>query len=421
MDPRFNDAMSLYQQIIAQQQGGTPQFTPQQLEALMGERRQRASMLPLAIGASLAGDRKISAIGQALYKDATEAQGNMQLGNEGWLTPDGQMIANPFTQYERQQARQDRALNLALQLSKGKEAPAGYAWVTDANGQKTLRAIPGGPADPSQKDLNTAAPAGYRWIQGEGGQRTLQVIPGGPEDPNVKNSNLNPPSGYQWVTGEDGQRTLKSIPGGPGDPTVKDENAPPPAGYRWVNGADGSRTLTAIPGGPGDPVVKKEGQEPTEDEKKSAGYALRIQQGLDTIKRLTEEDPSVAKPEVLARALTNVPFVGEGLSNFATTSKRQQVEAAQLDMLDAALTLNTGAAYTREQLQGLSKSYFPQIGDSDATIAGKKARLDDLINTARMRAGRMDAKSQSLVGGNQERKVINGKTYVRRGGQWFEE
>lgn len=430
MDGQTNDAMAIYQSLMAQQ-GVQPQFTPEQLQMLTQGRKQRAAMLPLAIGASLAGDKRISGLGEQMYREATEAQGNMQLGNEGWLTPDGQMIANPFTAADRNENRQHRALNLALQMSKGQQAPAGYSWITGANGQRALQPIPGGPNDPNVKNSNLPAPTGYRWADGEGGQRTLQVIPGGPEDPNVKGANMPAPSGYQWVADTQGGRKLQPIAGGPNDPNVKDANAPAPAGYQWVSGANGERTLTPILGGPSDPVVKREGSEPTEDEKKASGYALRIQNGLNILKSLTDSDPGVAKPELLPQALSRLPFVGEQVANAATSSKRQQVEAAQLDMLDAALTLNTGAAYTKEQLQGLSKSYFPATGDSAETIRGKQERLDSLIATARLRAGRMDEKSQKLVvtpqGGQtqpnaqQERKSINGKNYVRRGGQWYEE
>ena len=168
-----------------------------------------------------------------------------------------------------------------------------------------------------------------------------------------------------------------------------------PAGYTWVEGPNGDPQLTFIPGGPGDPKVKDENRQPTEDERKSAGYALRIDQGLDEIKRLTDKDPKAAKQGVFQRGLSMLPIIGTDASNAMTSGSRQQVEAAQLDMLDAALTLNTGAAYTKEQLQGLSKSYFPQIGDDADTVAGKQKRLDNLIETARMRAGRMNNKAST--------------------------
>jgi hypothetical protein len=76
------------------------------------------------------------------------------------------------------------------------------------------------------------------------------------------------------------------------------------------------------------------------------------------------------------------------LPNKLNSEQRQIVEAAQEDILDAALTLGTGAAYTREQLAGYKKSYFPQIGDTDGTVRTKQARLQNLLETAQLASGR---------------------------------
>lgn len=127
---------------------------------------------------------------------------------------------------------------------------------------------------------------------------------------------------------------------------------------------------------------------PTEDERKAAGYVARIDQGLRLLSDVTKKTPSAAAPGATATALSQVPVVGNMASNLITPEARQRVEAAQLDMLDAALTLATGAAYTKEQLQGLSKSYFVQIGDDPQTIKDKQERLKNIIETARIRAGR---------------------------------
>jgi hypothetical protein len=59
-----------------------------------------------------------------------------------------------------------------------------------------------------------------------------------------------------------------------------------------------------------------------------------------------------------------------------------------MDMLDAALTLGTGAAYTKEQLEGYRKSYFPQIGDTKDNVRDKKDRLANVIKAAKIAAGR---------------------------------
>lgn len=127
------------------------------------------------------------------------------------------------------------------------------------------------------------------------------------------------------------------------------------------------------------------GQKPlTEDQAKSAGYALRMDNALKLINEIGAKNPGSTRPGVGTSLLNALP---EGVANFIRPEDRQRVEAAQLDALDAALTLNTGAAYTREQLQGLSRAYFPQPGDDPKTVAEKQARLSSQIETARLRAG----------------------------------
>jgi hypothetical protein len=122
----------------------------------------------------------------------------------------------------------------------------------------------------------------------------------------------------------------------------------------------------------------------TEDQAKSAGYALRMDNALKLINEIGAKNPGATRPGVGTSLINSLP---EGVANFIRPEDRQRVEAAQLDALDAALTLNTGAAYTREQLQGLSRSYFPQPGDDPKTIAEKQARLASQVETARLRAG----------------------------------
>ena len=154
-----------------------------------------------------------------------------------------------------------------------------------------------------------------------------------------------------------------------------------PSGYRA--NVDGS--LSYIPGGPADPARTGE-KAPTEGERKAATLLQRLNGSSAQLDTALKESPSSAKPGVLA---AGVNAMGLGTAaNQITPSARQRVEAAQLDILDAALTLGTGAAYTKEQLEGYRKSYFPQIGDSADTVRDKKDRLDNVISAAKIAAGR---------------------------------
>ena len=126
---------------------------------------------------------------------------------------------------------------------------------------------------------------------------------------------------------------------------------------------------------------------PSEGERKAGFLANRVQFGLQQMADVIKTNAPAASPEKLpslVKFLTQSDF----LSNSLTSPDRQRIEAAQLDILDAALTLGTGAAYTREQLEGYRKAYFPQLNDDKTTIADKQARLQNLLESAYITAGR---------------------------------
>jgi hypothetical protein len=129
-----------------------------------------------------------------------------------------------------------------------------------------------------------------------------------------------------------------------------------------------------------------EGKKPTEGERKTATLAGRLEGSLKDLESL----PSAAlKPEVLPSILQGLSIIpgAEMAAGKVSTEDRLRAEAAQLDALDAALTLGTGAAYTREQLRGYAKSYFPQIGDTPKVINEKNTRFARLVALAREQAG----------------------------------
>jgi hypothetical protein len=126
---------------------------------------------------------------------------------------------------------------------------------------------------------------------------------------------------------------------------------------------------------------------PSEGERKSAVLASRLNFSVGQMNEAIGLDPKAAMPNTaaeIARFVSRTDF----LPNKINTEQRQIVEAAQEDILDAALTLGTGAAYSREQLAGYKKSFFPQMGDSAATVKTKQERLTNLLKSAEVASGR---------------------------------
>jgi hypothetical protein len=126
---------------------------------------------------------------------------------------------------------------------------------------------------------------------------------------------------------------------------------------------------------------------PNEGERKAATLASRLNFSVGQMNEAIGLDPKAAMPSTpaeIARFVSRTDF----LPNKINTAQRQIVETAQLDILDAALTLGTGAAYTREQLESYRRAYFPQLEDNPATVKSKQDRLINLLKSAELGAGR---------------------------------
>jgi|688.fasta_scaffold17945_3 hypothetical protein len=126
---------------------------------------------------------------------------------------------------------------------------------------------------------------------------------------------------------------------------------------------------------------------PSESERTAGFLTNRVVNSLNQLQTVVGANPTAASPKFSAEA---VKFLtgSDYLKNLANPESRQQVEAAQLEILDAALTLGTGAAYTREQLENYRRSYFPMLGDKPATVKDKQNRLKSLLDSAMIKSGR---------------------------------
>jgi hypothetical protein len=127
-------------------------------------------------------------------------------------------------------------------------------------------------------------------------------------------------------------------------------------------------------------------KKPTEGEKKTATLAGRLEGALGDLNKIST---SAQTPEIFPSLLQKLSFVpgAEMVAGKVSSSERLRAEAAQLDALDAALTLGTGAAYTSEQLKGYAKAYFPQIGDTPDVIQDKNNRFARIVTLAREQSG----------------------------------
>jgi hypothetical protein len=146
-----------------------------------------------------------------------------------------------------------------------------------------------------------------------------------------------------------------------------------PEGYAYIPKTPGAAAIP-IMGAGGEQLKGVSGGKATEGERKAATLLSRMQLAQ------TQMDQGVKGAPGFLTSMT--PRVG-------LPEERKRVEDAQLDFLDSALTLATGAAYTEFQLKGAMQSYFPKFGDDATTIAEKELRRKNLMEAARISAGTM--------------------------------
>jgi hypothetical protein len=137
----------------------------------------------------------------------------------------------------------------------------------------------------------------------------------------------------------------------------------------------------------------------TVDEKKIATLLTRIAGGANDIQAIAGTNPESQAPGLIESVRGDLMPGGIGgvVTRAVAGENRRSVHDAQRDILDAALTLGTGAAYNAEQLSGQMASYFPQYGDTPKEIEIKNTRLLRLIEAAKANAGPAWAKVEPAI------------------------
>ncbi len=157
--------------------------------------------------------------------------------------------------------------------------------------------------------------------------------------------------------------------------------------YTLQDTDQGKMYVPTTPGKPAIPVAGPSGAplksaagggQPSQDELQTATLLARVSIAEQQIGEAAKANQGAAAPGVF-NPLAPRAFKSE---------ERKQVEDAQDEFLDAALTLSTGAAYTQEQFDAAKRTYFPTALDDAQTIKDKANRRKNVIESARLRAGR---------------------------------
>jgi hypothetical protein len=168
-------------------------------------------------------------------------------------------------------------------------------------------------------------------------------------------------------TNEKGEPTMLPIM-----PEIPPSIRPPKS---MANGAGGGKAV-----GPraGEAIVTGNPKPPAEHQANAAGYATRMLAAEPLIQQFESVSTSA-----LEKAKASVPLIG----NYLASSEYQQFQQAAADWVRAKLRKESGAVIGEEEMQREIETYFPQPGDSEATIAQKRAARDTATKTMIESAG----------------------------------
>jgi hypothetical protein len=166
--------------------------------------------------------------------------------------------------------------------------------------------------------------------------------------------------------------------------------------YERVETADGFAYVPKVPGLPTIPITGPSGEQLvgkssfTEDQGKSAGFALRMNQSTQLFNQPVL-DPMTGKPLMIGnKAITledafgapnryqsimrSIPSAGltTGIASLTESSGRQQYRQAQENWVSANLRAESGAVLGIEEIDKEIKKYFPQVDDKPEVIRQKR-------------------------------------------------
>lgn len=151
--------------------------------------------------------------------------------------------------------------------------------------------------------------------------------------------------------------------------------------------------------------------QPTEDERKAAGWYFQADNARRNMAGIIAKNPGAAYPTVPERLTGLVPVVGGDIQNSLRPEDRQKFVQAAGSMSEALLRAATGAGINQYEADQKVKELVPQLGDKSGTVKQKMDAYSVYMDSLRTRAGRAIPGNNpgAPTGGNDDPLGLRGK------------
>lgn len=138
----------------------------------------------------------------------------------------------------------------------------------------------------------------------------------------------------------------------------------------------------------GQVLPKASNSQPSEDERKAAGWFAQAENARQNMLAITSVDPSAANTTWQETFAEKVPYVGDAWANSMRPENRQMFVQASSSMAEALLRAATGAGINESEARQKVAELVPVLGDKAGTIKQKTNSYDVYMASLRARAGR---------------------------------
>jgi hypothetical protein len=124
----------------------------------------------------------------------------------------------------------------------------------------------------------------------------------------------------------------------------------------------------------------------TGEQKKQAGFAVRMEAAVKQMKDL--EDAGFNPVNLYDLIVNNLPFDPRALENWLSSAEYKQYNRAKFDFATAQLRQETGAVINDSEIIWIEQTYFPNFGDDEETLRRKREARDAALAAMIGQAGK---------------------------------
>lgn len=139
--------------------------------------------------------------------------------------------------------------------------------------------------------------------------------------------------------------------------------------------------------------------EPSEDEKKAAGWLAQAKLAYSNMSAANRAEPNASSPGLVEKGVSLIPGVGEDLAYAQMSPARQRFTTAASSLSEAVLRAATGAGVGEAEAKQKVRELTPRWREDPTSIAMKQNMAEMYITSLQTRAGRAVPKADPAAAG----------------------